>query len=307
MTRQGNDYYGLAKQEASFGAQVAGTWEAALPLNCKIEMKKNVILTDREIKTSTNEPQIAEKIITGSSGMVTLSGDYCKEYEPFLLPAFYRKASTPYAIQAGQPAGFTFNIAKRYTDATAKIDIALGCECVSFKRSGTSNGVIQFEATFRAASILLNQADLTTPAANVIGHPFLFGNVTNTLFNSAAHMNSFELALNTIFVDDATKYQNSMTPLEGGVIRQEGTLNLVTKWDESYDPALMSAIGAQTCVTNTINLIESTTTAMTQAIVTNCRVLDYTDADPGKGLMLANYSLELAGDSTHVAITETVS
>jgi hypothetical protein len=307
MTRQGNDYYGLMLLESSgFGVQVAGTWAAATAFNCNVDIKKNVVMVDTTIKTSTNEPQIAEKIITGSSGMVTLSGDLCKEYD-ILLGAYFRDAAAGgYVIQAGQPAGFTYNIAKRYTDTTAKIDIALGCECVSFKITGAANGIIQFEAIFRAASVLLEQADLTTPTANAIGHPFLFAYVTNTLFNSATRMNSFELNLNTIFIDDAMKYQNSPTPLEGGIIRQEGTLNMVTKWDSTYDPTQCALIGSQTPVTNTISLVESTTTAKTWAIVTNCRIADYTVADPGKSIFTASYALELAGATAAVAITVTV-
>jgi len=305
--RQGNDYYGLMIAESSFGAQVAGTWAAATPFNCMVDIKKNVIMTDTKIKTSTNEPKIAEKIITGSSGTVTLSGDFCKEYEPILLAAYFRKAGTPYAIQAGQPAAFTYNIAKRYTDSTAKIDIALGCECESLNVTGESNGIVQFEAVFRCASVTLNTTDLTTPAANAILTPFLFGNVTNTLFNSAAKMNSFALNLTTTFVDDRVKYQNSMTPLEGRVIAQGGTLALETIWDETYDPALMTAIGSQTPITNVINLVEPTTTAKTIAITTNSRIADYTMADPDKSLFLASYSLELAGDSDQTAISVAVS
>jgi len=305
-TRQGNDYYGLMIVESSFGAQVSGSWASATVFNCNVDIKKNVIMADRKQKTNTNEPQITEKIIAGSSGTVTLSGDLCKEYE--LLFAAYFRDSAPYTIQAGQPAGFTYNIAKRYVDATAKIDIALGCECENFNITGESNGIIQFEATFRASSVLLNQTDLTTPATNSLTlHPFLFGNVTNTLFNSAAKMNSFALNLTTTFVDDRLKYQNSMTPLEGRVIAQGGTLALETIWDETYDPALFTAVGSQTPITNVINLVESTTTAKTIAITTNCRIADYTMADPDKSLFLASYSLELAGDSDQTAISVAVS
>jgi len=306
MNRQGNNFYGLMIAESSFGAQVAGTWAAATPFNCKVDIKKNVIQTDTSIKTNTNEPMIAEKIITGESGMVTLSGDLCKEYD-ILLKAYFRDSATPYVIQAGQPAGFTYNIAKRYTEATAKIDIAYGCECVDFKITGATNGIVQFEATFRASEVKYNQADLTTPAANTVGHPFLFGNVTNTLFNSATHMNSFELALTTQFIDDATKYQNSMKPLEGGVIAQGGTLNLVTKWDETYDPTHAANIGSQTPVTNLITLVESTSVAKSWAITTNTRIATFDEADPGKSIMLASYGLELAGATAATAISIAVS
>lgn len=299
---QGNDTYGAIMVESSFGT-AAVSWSTATVLNCNIDIKKNVIMTDTTIKTSTNEPQIAEKIITGESGTVTVSGDLCKEYG-ILLAAYFRDSSA-YTIQSTQPAGFTYSIAKVYTELT-KADIALGCECTDFNITGESNGIVQFEAIFRAAEVKLLQTVPGSTPTNAIGHPFLFGNVTNTLFNSAAKMQSFALNLTSTFIDDRLKYQNSLKPLEGGIIAQGGTLALETKWDSTYDPALFASIGSQTPVTNTINLVEPTTTAATWAIVTNSRIADYTMADPGKSIFTASYSLELAGDSDQTAITVTV-
>jgi hypothetical protein len=309
-TRLSSSYQVLLVPEETYGTLHADLTGAVAMTDVTVEIKKGVILTETKIKTGTLVPQMTEKLLTGSDATVTLKGNLCSEYTE-LLKAYTHDDGTPYVMQATQPALFSYNIIQLFAVGTSASDtpynLALGCYCVDFKITGEPNGIVQFESTWVAKSShrglvsgsTVGVGPVTTtltnePTAYTAGTPFLFGNITNTLFNAATKMNSFALNLSKTFADAKLRYQNSMTPNAEYLLEYSGTLELETIYNDaatSYDPSMEALMGSQTQVSNVINLVNSSKTwAMTIA----GQVQDFTLADADKSLFTAKYTIGLA-------------
>lgn len=307
VNRIGNDGYGIIQLEASYGTQVTTfTADKAVLGDCTIDMKPVKILVDTNIKTGKLVRTDKEKLLAGSSGIVTIKGNLCSEYG-ILLSAITRASGSPYAFTDPQPAGFTYNIYNIYpSDTPDTYDLALGCKCESFKITGVKNGIMQFEAMFTCKSIARKlTTTLTSTPALAAGTPFLFGNVTtpSNLF-SGVGLNSFDLTLTAVF-DENTTWQNNMTPKAGKIVSYELALNAETIYDETADSVTEAAIGSQTAVDVNISLVNG---SATWAMAMTCRILDFALADPGKAYITSQFTLEGAADAGNTApIVVTVS
>lgn len=304
-TRLSNDYMTcIIADNTTYGTQQTNLSGALVMSDVVTELKYAPIITDTKVKTGTLKPKNTEKIVTGTKAQVTIKGNLCSGYD-LLIKALTMDSSSPYTIQDTQPAGFTYNIYKLFIAGTDTYDLATGCVLVDFTITGESNGILQFESTWeaKAMSRAITTSITNAPSAYTAGTPFLFGNVTNTLFNSATKMNSFSMKFSKTMADDKTAFQNSMTKTAEYVYAVNGTIDVETIYNDANDPALEAAVGSQTPVTNTINLVNS---SATWAFVCRCRIADFNLPDNDKGLFNGSYSLELAGDATE-PLTVTVS
>ena len=296
-TRLSNDYYTIAIANASYGVQVTDLTGAVAMSDVVLEIKSDKQLADTKIKTQTLAPDVLEKIVTSQAATVTMKGNLCTGYE-WLLQAATHTASSPYTFADAQAGNdYSYCLYKYYPGTTGSYDVALGCVMSDFRITGESNGILQFESTFRAKSLRRGVAstggdEVTNIPANTPSTPFLFGDVTATLNNAASTMLSFSLSLSKTFEDDKVIYQNSLTELNELITGYSGTLEYVTIYDDEQDPAVEQNIGSQAATAfDIINLISGD---ITWTFTCNSMVTDFSLPDKDKGLFEATTSLSLA-------------
>lgn len=309
--RYGYASYVTAVPETSYGARTAT--ELALTgavhmFDVTYEIKNEPILTDTKIKTGTTQPKIKEKIITGTGGTAIIKGNLCSEYE-FLLKALTHDASSPYTMQEATETVPSYNLIQFFAVGTSgdqtPYDIATGAVLTSLKITGEANGIVQFESTWRCQAVDegITTAVTNEPTAWGAGTPFLFGNVTATLFSTATTMNSFALNFDKVLADDRISYQNSMDRTAEYLLGFTGTVEVETIYNTTTDPALDGNIGSQTAVNNLITLANA---SKTWAFTTSNRIASHDKADPDKSLYVSKYVLDVAGDDDTAALSVTV-
>ena len=309
-SRLGSGYYTAIVVEDTYGTAVTELTTATYFWEHATEIKNEPILTDTKAKTGTTAPKIEEKVITGTGGTVTIRGNLSSDHE-ILLTALTHDTATPFVFQEASTAVKSYTIYQLFeagtTPSGTAYNIATGCVLTNLTISGEANGIVQFEATFRANAVdrAITTA-LSAGPASWLGDDdqFLLANVTATLANTKTTMNSFSLNFEKTLADDRISYQNSLTRTAEYLIAFNGTVDFETIYDDAVDLTYDGNIGVQTAVENLITLVEG---AKSWAITTFCRIASFTQADPDKGLFVAQYSLELAGtDSTDVALSVAV-
>jgi hypothetical protein len=304
-TRLSNDYYTIAVEEVDYANMQKDLSTGVSMGDVVCEMHNDVMTADTKIKTMTLAPEIKEKIKTGSSATLTLKGNLCPEYE-WLLAAYALCDSTPYSMTSPQPTGYSYSIYKYYPGTAAYYDVAVGCVMSDLKISGEANGILQFEATFRANYIyraVHNDTGTDYPTillsdvpAVAYGVPFLFGDVTVTLVTSVNYLLNFSLNLTKNFVDDRYAYMNYMTKLSERMTGYQGTWEYSVVYDDTIDPEQETLLGSNASLnTDTITFANAD---YTWAFVLNYRIDDFVLADADKSLFESKYTCSLVGDNS---------
>jgi hypothetical protein len=312
-SRLGSGYYVSLVKETEYGTAITNLSTATHMFDVTCEIKNEPIITDTGVKTGTVQPYNTEKIITGTGGTVTISGNVCTEYAVLLQAYFHEDATVPapsvYNMQEASTAPFSYTIYQLFeadtTPSGTAYNIAAGCVLTEFSITGESNGILQFTSTWRAK--LVDRA-ITTALTNGVagwgaGTPFLFGSVTGTLFNAKTTFNSFAINLSKVLADDRISYQNSMARTAEYLTQYTGTLDVETIYDDAADHTFDGNIGSQTAVDSTIAFVNG---AVSWTWAFSTRIASFTQADPDKSLFVAQYSLELARDAAAEAVTVTV-
>ena len=305
--RLSNDYYTFAVAEGTYGTKQTTLTSAVAMSDTVCEIHKDVQTTPTKIKTTTLEPDHEESIITSTAATVTLKGNLCTGYQ-WLLQAYFMKAASAYVMTSPQPAistGFEYTIYKYYPSVVPYYDCGVGCVMSDLKLSGEANGIIGFEATFRAKSMERGTASaLTGMPANTPSTPFIFGNVTAILYDTQTTLINFNLNLSKNFVDDRITYQNSLTKVAEIMTGYSGTLEYSVVYDDVAD-AVDAYIGDTSIeVTDSIVLISGT---VEWTILTYGMIADFSPPDVDKSLFEGKYTMQLAtSPAAAVPITITV-
>ena len=314
--RSTNNYKIAIIKETTYGAQVTAVTNAAgaVYLDSKLEWDnapKTVELSKKENSTykQPTRTKITGKLVTG-----TLSGDLTDAHE-ILLAAHFDDITSPYLYSAAVlDAADSYNIYKLYLNAAGactSYDVLLGAIINPLSITGESNGVMQFSCTIDAANYMdevtnsSGGAITLTAGIPVTGLPFLFGDATIFTPFSKITINSFNLELSKTLVDDAIRYQNSMTKTNDRYIQAGGTFSWVELWDPDANIGDQSNLynestsGASLILTNAGRTWEI---AM-QGILTAA-----TRPDADRGILLGNYTIDLCDDGNgNAPITITTS
>lgn len=318
-----NNYRVAIVKESSFGVinktlTLAG---GALFFNDKLDWNNQPITQELSKKENSLYKAADRTKITGNYATGTLTGELKNTHE-ILLKAHFDDETQPYnhAVHLGTP--LTYNVYQLYLDSTGACthyDVLLGVTIPSLTLSGEANGILQYTAQLDAASYLQMQPNssgtaLTFTSGTAVpsatsGSQFLFGNVTaNTMAFGETKLNSFSLEMTKTLVDNAIRFQNTMTKnsTTGDAYTQVGgTLSYTALWDGIKNAADQSKRYDGTGMTNTFSLVAPT--VATWAIVCKGIVTDATRPDADRGLFLGNYTFDLCQISTAAPVVITVS
>jgi hypothetical protein len=301
-TRLSNDYYTIAvPDDTTYGTQELDLTAAVAMSDVICEIHSDIMTQPTKIKTNVLYPDHEETIETASAASCTLKGNLCVGYE-WLLYAYTGTAASPYVM--AETAALSYSIYKYYSGTSPYYDVALGCVCSDLKITGEANGIIQFEATFRAKSMRRGIAstgadEATTVPANTPSTPFLFGNITDvyTPDTDLASFMSFALNLSKQFVDDKITYQNSLTKQAEIPLGYSGTFECANIYDDVNSPDSENNIGSATGASFTLNTLS---VSWTFILLGRYSAFDAPDAD--KSLIEAKTTIELA-DAAPITVT----
>jgi hypothetical protein len=177
-------------------------------------------------------------------GNVTVSGDATFKILKKYLSGIVKDSLTGgasnqfFADPADAPS---FILLQLWSDAPSgsnfKVDRAIGAKLLSLEITGTSGGLIQFNANFETQPVEreATQAITGTDPGLICGTPLQFGDVIATLAcgDTATALESFTINLVNEYTADGTKFANSRVISNPRIIRQGGEISYTCNYDST--------------------------------------------------------------------------
>jgi hypothetical protein len=163
---------------------------------------------------------------------------------------------------------------------------------------------VQYSVNIEAASY---SQEVVNTGANVLtisspkeaGTPFLFGNIAAQLYDSDTKLNSFSIEFSKTMVDNALRFQNSLTKTNDRYTAVGGTLTYSKIWDGTNNAADQSFRYNES--THYI-LIKLATVAYTWDIECEGVMADTTRPDADRGIFIGNYTFNLTSGGWYMDI-----
>ncbi len=301
--RNSNNYKIAIVKESVLGQQVTNL-STATYFNDKMEWNYAPITVERAKKENSLYKAATRNKITGNLATGTISGDLTNTHE-ILLKGHFDDTASAYTYPAHLTTQSSYNIYQLYMDSTGAVvtyDVLLGCTLNPLSITGESNGIVQYSCGFEAATYLQEQAvgTITNHTGTASGSPFLFGAVTASLAFSETKLNSFSMEFSKSIVDNAIRFQNSMTKTNDYYTQVGGTLSYVALWDGTLNAADQGELYDEVAKSNVITLINATKTwAFTMGGILTAA----TRPDADRGIYLGNYTYDLT--SVSIAVSNT--
>lgn len=309
--RNSNNYTVVIVPETTYGEQVKNlSTGVAFPdtLNWNYEP----IVTEQTKKENSLYKHDDRELITGKMVTGSLSGDLRDTHE-ILLKAHFDDASSPYLYPAQLGATNSYNVYKLYTNAAGECtayDVILGAIFNPLSITGEANAIIQYSATIDGADFLENTANTSGAALSNIpavgGACFLFGNITAAMFTGETAINSFSIELSKTLVDNALRFQNSLTKTNDRYTQVGGTLQFETIYDNSTDSEIQNTRYNTSATGSTSSVITLANTVKTWEIAICGLVTAAETPDTDRGILLGNYTLDLRYDTAGAAVPVTI-
>lgn len=311
--RNSNNYRVAIVKESVFG-QINKTLTLvgnAAFFNDKMEWNYAPITVERATKENSLYKSATRNKITGKLATGTISGDLTNTHE-ILLQGHFDDTTQAYAYPTHLTTQASYNVYQLYLDATGACttyDVLLGVTLNPLSITGESNGIIQYSCTLDAASYLQEQANSSGTALTFTsgtgvpsapsGVPFLFGAATASLAFSETKLNSFSMEFSKTLVDNAIRFQNSMTKTNDYYTQVGGTLSYTALWDGTNNAADQGELYDETAKTNVISLI--TSAVATWAFTLGGILTSASRPDADRGIYLGNYTFDLTSVSIAVS------
>lgn len=249
--RFGNQYRIAIGTETAYasGGTVAGppvttSW-ATLTVHSGVMVQTPVVNTATTThKSLTHIDTPCEIIPTTKMGNVTVSGDATFNILKKYLTGIVKDAGvlgTNHQFFANPADAPSFILLQIWNDTPSgtnfKVDRAIGAKLLSLEITGTSGGLIQFNANFETQPIEreVTQAITGSDPGLICGTPLQFGDVIATLAlgNTATALESFTINLVNEYTADGTKFANSRVISNPRIIRQGGEFSYTCNYDST--------------------------------------------------------------------------
>jgi hypothetical protein len=299
--RNANNYQVLIMPESDYGVQEFTIDSTALLIPDKLEwnfapLTQELAKKENSLYKAANRTKITGDLVTG-----TLSGDLTDGHE-LILGIHFDDDASPYLYGTELSTTLSCNIYQLYLDNAGDVvtyDVLLGAILNPLTISGEANGIVQYSVNIEAASY---RQEVVNTGANVLtisspkeaGTPFLFGNIAAQLYDSDTKLNSFSIEFSKTMVDNALRFQNSLTKTNDRYTAVGGTLTYSKIWDginNAYDQLYRYNESP-----NYI-LIRLATAANVWDFECVGVMADTTRPDADRGIFIGNYTFDLtSGD-----------
>lgn len=249
--RFGNQYRIAIGTETAYasGGTVAGppvttSW-ATLTVHSGVMVQTPVVNTATTThKSLTHIDTPCEIIPTTKMGNVTVSGDATLDILKKYLTGIVKDAGpmgVDYQFFANPDDAPSFILLQLWSDAPSgtnfTVDRAIGAKLLSLEITGTSGGLIQFNANFETQPVEreATQAITGTDPGLICGTPLQFGDVIAALAlgDTATALESFTINLVNEYTADGTKFANSKVISNPRIIRQGGEFSYTCNYDST--------------------------------------------------------------------------
>lgn len=206
-----NDYLLLWQEETTYGVELATPAYTNITPDTGI-IKENTATIDYMQKTATNEPYGNSKQAGMKGGTFQVSGGFsADDLHKILFKATFSHDSVFTFGAVDTPKSYT---CYRYFIGSDISDIVLGCVLESIKITGSFNGLIMYDATYRFKEVEREQATIPAYWTVVPTVPLVTPlKMSDTVFTNPDDEEdkiiSFELTLTNKFADDEALYTNS--------------------------------------------------------------------------------------------------
>lgn len=305
--RNANNYQVLIMPESNYGEQVFTITDAGLLLNDKLEWNFAPLTAERAKKENSLYKAATRTKITGDLVTGTLSGDLTDGHE-LILGIHFDDDASPYLYGTELPTTRSCNIYQLYLNAAGEVltyDVLLGAILNPLSITGEANGIVQYSVNIEAASyrqeVVNTGADvLTISSPKEAGDPFLFGNIEAQLFESDTNLNSFSMEFSKTMVDNALRFQNSLTKTNDRYTAVGGTLTYSKIWDESNNNVADQSYRYNE--SPSYILIRLVTAAYNCEFECEGVMTDTTRPDADRGIFIGNYTFDLASGGMSIGI-----
>lgn len=303
MNLYNNNYLLLWQEETVYGVEIATpAYTNAIPDMGVV--KENTATIEYMQKTGTIEPY-GNGIVSGiKGGTFTMSGGLSAELlHKILFKATFSNDSVFIFSGVDTPKSYT---CYRYHIGSDLSDIILGCVLESIKITGSFNGLVMYEATYRFREVKRDQATTSaywTVAPEVpLVTPLKMSDVIFTNPDDEVEsIISFEITLTNKFIDDEASYENSdLKNREGLCSPSNGILTFTRIYDTLtgyfYEDMLDSQKGFS------IQIEEGTGSGEKWILATmNGKVSEYDQPD-GECVFKETVTVDLRGTTSNNAI-----
>jgi len=315
--RNANNYQVAIMPEGTYGVQEFTIGSTGLLIADKLEWNFAPLTAERTKKENSLYKAATRTKITGDMVTGTLSGDLTDGHELILGMHFDDEAS-PYLYATALPTTRSCNIYQLYLNAAGDVvtyDVLLGAILNPLTISGEANGIVQYSCNIEAASYRQEVAntgadEITIDSPGAAGAPFLFGNVTAALYDAGTELNSFNLEISKTMVDNALRFQNSLTKTNDRYTAVGGTLSYSKIWDGAINAADQIFRYNESANYVGITLYNAPVASADKIWAIDCEgvMSDTTRPDADRGIFIGNYTFDLTsgGITTGVPVQITI-
>lgn len=308
--------------ETSYG--VISTTQSTIPYvhSQTLNMQSVHSPIERPYKSGQITPAKCGTVYGYKEGEVTIEAAYNQPLFHILMKSWlqnnYSTASTAGTYHTISTSPVSYTIAEYDKDNPTYWRLAKGCVVKSLQLSHTKKDVVKLSATLAAKQITdwaarttmtgsgahystigCNEAVLTAEVGYSSKHD---GN------GAALNYTSFNLSLDTQFMDDMFKYGTSLTPTYMNAALKTGVLTVQYPYDPTAAGSVQGAIGDTTAGVSETYIKIGDTVATTYNIYTFLQGIysSYTAADPDNGTWLNSEQITLAkvAAGTHMLYLE---
>jgi hypothetical protein len=190
------------------------------------------------------------------------------------------------------------------TGTNFTVDRAIGAKLLSLEITGTSGGLIQFNANFETQPIEreATQAITGSDPGLICGTPLQFGDVGAILAlgNSATALESFTINLMNEYTADGTKFANSKVISNPRIIRQGGEISYTCNYDSDGIEVVVDNINNPDTILNDLIYLtpDGTYNGEYIAFAINSIATSIERPDTDKDYFKLNYSGRIVYDSS---------
>lgn len=266
---------------------------------------------DRPYKTGQITPTKCNTIYGYKEGEVTLQAAYNTPLYHILMKSWLQNSSYSTASIGGtynfiSNSVVSYTIAEYDKDNPTKWRLAKGCVVKSLQISHNVKDVVKLSATL-AAKQITDWSNRTAMSGSGAHYSTVGCHATTLAATLAYDINhdgstspitytSFNLSLDTQFMDDTFKYGTSLTPTNMQATFKTGTLTVQYAQDPAVVNNSQEKIGSTTkdCSENWIALPDIEAPTFNNLIRLQGKFTNYTAADPDNGTWISSEQLTLA-------------